>query len=216
MLLSRKNLIPLILGLLCIVGFAAGLNVWRAARQRQERDPLAPLTAALKPDAPALLLRAGRVLRSRQAAALGVKQVARVPAAQQRVLRRAWKDGSVEALEAVLRQAEVTQCLWWTPNPDAEARQRLYAPLQHYRALSLAPLGAVYRRHTPAWRLSPQGGATLAALLRTLLQGAPFPEAARFPALLQQRAPQELMIVLSRGPRPVIWRSARAEAAVPA
>jgi CBS domain-containing protein len=92
----------------------------------------------------------------------------------------------------------------------ASLRQRLeaYETLAPLQALALSPTAAFYRRRRPL-ELEPPLDRAVARVARELLGGARLPSVSSFPEALRRNQSVEVLVLLERGTRPRLWRSAR-------
>lgn len=93
---------------------------------------------------------------------------------------------------------------------DAPIRARLaaYASMETLRGVYLAPGAALYERRR-GLTLEPEVGATVARAARLLVGGASIPRIRAFPEPVRRSRNVEVMVMLERGGRPRLWRSAR-------
>ena len=97
------------------------------------------------------------------------------------------------------------------PAPDStslESRLRAYGDVASLRGVYLAPAAALYLRAEHPEVRGPVGAAA-ARVAREIVAGRPPPRVTLFPEPLRRIGSVEVMVLLRRGGRPRLWRSAR-------
>ncbi|GAB4213297.1 MAG: hypothetical protein OHK0013_37070 [Sandaracinaceae bacterium] len=121
------------------------------------------------------------------------------------------------ALLAAMEAADIGALLVaWLGAPSAEGapptsmRERLgrYASFERLACIYLTPRAAIYAPRTEL-ELSPLLSGALAHVARAVVAGAAVPRVQSFPEPLRRIRNVEVMVLLSDGERPRLWRSAR-------
>jgi hypothetical protein len=95
-----------------------------------------------------------------------------------------------------------------TPATSLRARLTRYEPFDRLACLFLTPRAALYAPRAEL-ALSPLLSGALAHVARSVVAGTPVPRVQSFPEPLRRIGNVEVMVLLSDGDRPRLWRSAR-------